>query len=296
MRGHKTRHRNANRDKRGRAARPVPPSARPDRLAGLIGIGAVGALAGGIAVGFATIPGSGLSVPAARHDILAATTSGSAQPAAVLLASSFSAAFISPAPSASPSASPSPTPTPSGGNMPVPSPSPSATPSPTPGDPDQSAPAPSPSPTPTPTTSKTTGPGKSSGKTSGSGKSSTGSKTSGSNSNLAALDLGSVGDGGAGGTPPLVNVPGFAPENPTGLFPTVSPGSGANPGAKGKHIEAVTTAATTPLDTLIPGQVVGLAVLVGAISLAFVRFSLRTPQPSGSGGKSAATSAPEEPQ
>jgi hypothetical protein len=67
----------------------------------------------------------------------------------------------------------------------------------------------------------------------------------------------------------------------------VSPGSssGSNPGGKGKRIDAVTTAATTPLDTLIPGQVLGLAVLVGAIALAFVRFSLRTSPPSDSQGK-----------
>jgi hypothetical protein len=39
-------------------------------------------------------------------------------------------------------------------------------------------------------------------------------------------------------------------------------------------------------------------VLIGAITLAFVRvrFSLRTPQPSNSAGKSSATSAPGEPE
>jgi hypothetical protein len=279
MRGHKTRHGNASRDKRGRAARPVTPSHRPDRLAG------------GIAVGFATVPGSGLPVPAARHDILAATTSGSAQPAAVLLASAFSEAFVSPAPSASatPTPSPSPSPTQTGGNAPVPSTSPSATPSPTPGSTNHSAPLP----TPTPTPSKSTSPGKSSGKTAGSHKTSTPSDSA---LNPGELDLAAPGDGSAGDGAPLVNVPGFAPENPTGLFPTVSPGSGSGRNGKGRHIDAVTTAATTPLDTLIPGQAAGLAVLVGAVALAFVRFSLRTPRPSASAGESSATSAPGEPE
>jgi hypothetical protein len=290
MRGHKTRRGNASRDKRGRAARPITPSDRPDRRVGLIGMGAVGVLAGGIAVGFATVPGSGLSIPAARHDILAATTSGSARPAAVLLARSFAETFVSPAPSATPTPTPSPTPT--DPNKSVPTPTPSATPSPTPGDPNQSAPLPTP--TPTPTSTKSTSPGKSSGKTSGSRTSSTGSTTPASNSNLGAWDLAPAG----GDDTTLVNVPGLSPENPTGLFPTVSPGSGAgsNRDGKGKHIDAVTTAATTPLDTLIPGQAAGLAVLLGAIALAFVRFSLRTPRPSDSAGESSATSAPGEPQ
>jgi hypothetical protein len=261
----------------------------------MIGMGAVGVLAGGIAVGFATVPGSSPSVPAARHDILAATNVGSARPGAVLLASSFSGMFVSPAPSASasPTPSPSPSPTQTGGNAPVPTTSPSATPSPTPGSTDQTAPLPTPTPTPTP--SKSTSPGKSSGKTAGSHKT---SAPSDSALNPGELDLAAPGDGSAGDGAPLVNVPGFAPENPTGLFPTVSPGSGSGSSrdGKGKHIDAVTTAATTPLDTLIPGQAAGLAVLVGAIALAFVRFSLRTPRPSGSAGESSATSAPGEPQ
>jgi hypothetical protein len=292
MSGHKTHRGKHRRDKRGRAARTIPPSSRPDRLAGLIGVGAVGALAGGIAVGFAAVPGSGQSVPAARHDILAATTSGSAR-SAVLLAETFIYASPSASPSASPTPTPTPTPTSTGGNKPVPTTSPSATPSPTPGDPNESAPLPTPTPTPTPSPSKTSTSGK---KTSTSGKKSSTHASSDSALNLAELNLGELGQGSAGDDTPLVNVPGFAPVDPTGLFPTVSPGSGSNPGGKGKRIDAVTTAATTPLDTLIPGQAAGLAVLVGAIALAFVRFSLRTPQPSGSSGKTSATSAPEEPE
>jgi hypothetical protein len=271
MRGYKTRG-NASRDKRGQAVPPPAHPAHPDRatrLVGLIAAGALGGLGGGLAVGFATAAGTGLSVTAAHHDIPAATIWRSGAPGSVVLTSAFSEAFIAPMPS----------PSPTDPNKPAPTKRPSATASPTPGDPNASAPLPTPTPTPTPTSTKTTSPGKSSGKTTGSGKGSTGSGGSG----VGAPGLGSAG----GGATPLVNVPGISPENPTGLFPTVGPGSGSgsNPG-KGKRIEAVTTAATTPLDTLIPGQVVGLAVLIGAIALAFVRFSLRTSPPSDSKGKS----------
>ena len=275
MRGYKTR-RNASRDNRGRAVPPPAHPTHPDRaarLVGLIAAGALGGLGGGLAVGLATAGGSGLSVAAAHHDVPAATSLGFGArreiPGSVLLTSSFSEALIAPMPSPSPS--------PTNPNKPVPSKSPSATPSLTPGGPNASAPSPSPSPTPTKT--KTTRPGKTSTKKT-TGKTSGGSKNSGSG--LSALDLGS----GGGGQTPLVNVPGVSPQDPSGLFPTVSPGSSSSPGSKGKRIDAVTTAATTPLDTLIPGQVVGLAVLVGAIGLAFVRFSLRTSPPSDSQGKS----------
>jgi hypothetical protein len=281
MKGYKTRG-DASRDNRGRVVPPPTHPAHPDRatrLVGLIAAGALGGLGGGLAVGFATVPGSGPSVAAARHDILAATASGSGArrevPATVMLTSLFSPSFIAPMPSPSPS--------PTDPNKPVPTTSPSATPSPTPGEPDASAPLPTPSPTPTKSTSTSPGKTSSSGKRSDSGKTSSRSKNSGSGSNAGAPNLGSA---GAGETP-LVNVPGVSPVNPTGLFPTVSPGSGSGTqGAKGKRIEAVTTAATTPLDTLIPGQIVGLALLIGAIALAFVRFSLRTSPPSDSQGKS----------
>jgi hypothetical protein len=92
-----------------------------------------------------------------------------------------------------------------------------------------------------------------------------------------ALELGSVG----GDYPPLVNYPGVTPVNPTTLFPTVSPGR-LHHGRLARHIDAVTTAAVTPLGSLmLSGQVLGLAVLAGAVALAFVRFSLRTPQAGG---------------
>jgi hypothetical protein len=269
MNGYKTRRGNASRNQRGPAVRPSAHPAHPDRaarLVGLIAAGALGGLGGGLAVGFATVPGSGLSVAAAHQD--SAPTSGAGArpeiPGRVWLTSSFSEAFVAPLPSPSPS--------PTDPNKPVPTTSPSATPSPTPGDPNESAPLPTPSPTPTPTKSSTS-PAKKGSTTSKKGS------TGGPSPNMNALDAGSTG----GGDTPLVNVPAFSPENPTGLFPTVSPGSGSNSGGKDKRIDAITTAATTPLDTLIPGQVVGLAVLIGAIALAFVRFSLRTPPSDGQG-------------
>jgi hypothetical protein len=267
MRGYKTRG-NASRYKSGQAVPPTHPTHpdRASRLVGLIAAGALGGLGGGLAVGFATAGGSGLSVAAAHQHILAATTLSSGAPRSVMLASAF---FISPLPS--------PSPTPTGPNKPVPTASPSASASPNPGDPNASAPLPTASPTPTPTPTKSTSTGKGSGKGAGKGSGSGSSGGNGSGSNLGS-GLGSAG----GGATPLVNVPGVSPQDPTGLFPTVAPGSGSNPGGKGKRIDAVTTAATTPLDTLIPGQVVGLAVLIGAIALAFVRFSLRTSPPSDS--------------
>jgi hypothetical protein len=92
-----------------------------------------------------------------------------------------------------------------------------------------------------------------------------------------ALELGSAG----GDYPPLVDYPGVTPVNPTTLFPTVSPGR-QHHGRRAGRFGAVTTAAVTPLGSLmLSGQVLGLAVLAGALALAFVRFSLRTPQPSG---------------
>jgi hypothetical protein len=96
-----------------------------------------------------------------------------------------------------------------------------------------------------------------------------------------ALELGSAG----GDFPPLLDLPGVTPVNPTTLFPTVSPGSGSGgagsgqPGARPGHIDAVNTAAVVPRSALsIGGQIAGLAVLAGAIALAFVRFSLRRPR------------------
>ncbi|MGO9082129.1 MAG: hypothetical protein ACLQDY_24370 [Streptosporangiaceae bacterium] len=86
--------------------------------------------------------------------------------------------------------------------------------------------------------------------------------------------------------------------NPAGLFPTVSPGhstsapAARNPASgsarsKARRLRAETAAATLPLPPrLIGGQLLGLAILAGAIAMAVARLSLRTRGPqqgSGSG-------------
>lgn len=87
---------------------------------------------------------------------------------------------------------------------------------------------------------------------------------------------------------------GTSAQNPASLFPTVSPGASASPNSAGTavtgrrphRINALATSATLPLDPrLIGGQLAGLAVLAGAIAIAIVRLSLRSPKPQG--GKSA---------
>jgi hypothetical protein len=75
---------------------------------------------------------------------------------------------------------------------------------------------------------------------------------------------------------------------PSGLFPTVSPTSGAStPSAKAEakakkaaNAEATTVSSTLPLDSrLIGGQLAGLVVLAAAIAVAVARLSLRTGRP-----------------
>jgi hypothetical protein len=95
----------------------------------------------------------------------------------------------------------------------------------------------------------------------------------------------------SGTTLPPVSLPplsgnGIAPStNPTGLFPTVSPTTPGNqlglPHVKPrKTVRVADDAATVPLDSrLIGGQLAGLAVLAGAVVIAIVRLSLRTPKP-----------------
>jgi hypothetical protein len=64
------------------------------------------------------------------------------------------------------------------------------------------------------------------------------------------------------------------PTNPSGLFPTVSPGAGR--GRSRDHGGATTDAAILPLDSrLIGWQLAGLAVLASAIAIAVIRLSLR---------------------
>jgi hypothetical protein len=90
------------------------------------------------------------------------------------------------------------------------------------------------------------------------------------------------------GTLPAISGTGISPTDPSGLFPTVgaSPTTGTGsltlPHAHQRAVvHAATAAATVPLDArLIGGQLAGLAVLAGAVTIAIARLSLRTPKPS----------------
>jgi hypothetical protein len=85
----------------------------------------------------------------------------------------------------------------------------------------------------------------------------------------------------------LSTLPGGAftsPTDPSGLFPTVSPTtSTSDPSGQAakdpSHPDATTASGTLPLDSrLIGGQLIGLIVLAGAITIAIARLSLRTPK------------------
>jgi hypothetical protein len=85
---------------------------------------------------------------------------------------------------------------------------------------------------------------------------------------------------------PAIPGTGISPTNPSGLFPTVgaSPTTGTGslglPPAQGRAtLHAANTAAAVPLDAqLLGGQVVGLVVLAGAVTIAIARLSLRKPK------------------
>ena len=89
------------------------------------------------------------------------------------------------------------------------------------------------------------------------------------------------------GALPTISGTGISPSDPSGLFPTVgaspTPGTGSLtlPHAKPRAVlHAATAAATVPLDArLIGGQLAGLAVLAGAVTIAIARLSLRAPKP-----------------
>jgi hypothetical protein len=111
----------------------------------------------------------------------------------------------------------------------------------------------------------------------------------------------------ASGTLPTISGTGISPTDPSGLFPTVgaSPtpsGTGTGPltlpPAKPRAVvHAATAAATVPLDArLIGGQLAGLAVLAGAVTIAVARLSLRAPKPSDdkSSGDSSAKQPPQQ--
>lgn len=87
-------------------------------------------------------------------------------------------------------------------------------------------------------------------------------------------------------TPPLVALPlipgtSVSAINPSDLFPVVgpSPGSGSVslPGARSRPgVRAADVSSTVPIDArLIGAQIVGIAVLAGAVTIAIMRLSLR---------------------
>lgn len=86
--------------------------------------------------------------------------------------------------------------------------------------------------------------------------------------------------------PPLIGFPsipgtGVTPVNPSQLFPTVNPSPGSGnlglPGARSRSaVHAAEVSSTVPMDArLIGAQLVGLAVLAGAVTIAIVRMSVR---------------------
>jgi hypothetical protein len=91
---------------------------------------------------------------------------------------------------------------------------------------------------------------------------------------------------------PTISGTGISPTDPAGLFPTVkaTPTTGTGslglPPARPRAVlHAANVAATVPLDArLLGGQLAGLAVLAGAVTIAVVRLSLRTPKPNGDKG------------
>ncbi|HEY2076684.1 MAG TPA: hypothetical protein VGH53_10135 [Streptosporangiaceae bacterium] len=86
---------------------------------------------------------------------------------------------------------------------------------------------------------------------------------------------------------PAISGTGVSPTNPSGLFPTVqasptpSTGSPVLPSPKPRAVlRAADAASTVPVDArLIGGQLAGLAVLAGAVTIAIARLSLRAPKP-----------------
>jgi hypothetical protein len=79
--------------------------------------------------------------------------------------------------------------------------------------------------------------------------------------------------------PPIPGT-GVSAINPSDLFPVVSPtpGSGVNlPGARSRAgVHAAFVSSTVPIDArLIGAQIVGLAVLAAAVTIAIMRLSLR---------------------
>jgi hypothetical protein len=93
------------------------------------------------------------------------------------------------------------------------------------------------------------------------------------------------------GPVPTLSGTGVSPTNPSGLFPTVgaSPTTGTGslglpPARRRAVLHAATAADTVPLDPrLLGGQLAGLAVLAGAVTIAIARLSLRKPKATDAG-------------
>jgi len=69
-------------------------------------------------------------------------------------------------------------------------------------------------------------------------------------------------------------------DDPSLAFPVVSPSPSASPSAAQVPIRVADVSASFPLDTrLVSGQVIGLAVLAAAVTIAVARLSLRKQQP-----------------
>jgi hypothetical protein len=103
------------------------------------------------------------------------------------------------------------------------------------------------------------------------------SSTSGPTSTSA-----NAGDGLPGFVPPDGGLTSPGDSNPSGLFPTVSPASGAKGKARKNQTadDADIVSSTLPLNSrLIGGQLAGLTVLAAAIAIAITRLSLRTERP-----------------
>jgi hypothetical protein len=113
---------------------------------------------------------------------------------------------------------------------------------------------------------------------------------------VVAADTAIPSSSAPGSLPPETNLPtisgtGVSPTDPSGLFPTVqsSPLPSSTPGLpSGKartELHVADAAATVPLDArLIGGQLAGLAVLAGAVTIAIARLSFRTSKPTDGAG------------
>lgn len=103
----------------------------------------------------------------------------------------------------------------------------------------------------------------------------------------------------APGKLPAISGTGVSPTDPSGLFPTVSATPTPTPSNVGlptvkphRFAKATEDAATVPLDAkLIGGQLAGLAVLAGAVTIAIARLSLRTRQPQPQGAQAQSSGA-----